>query len=154
MIIVRDSRRTIGDALQLLVQSEDELRERKVLAGVSANAHLGYDGGWKEGGASSGRRRSYRHLRDGIVLTYPSYSHPHRPLSNAHVHNAHLCYTESTTNQRPPSQRQRLDPPYSPHPVPRCSILIFSPVFPALRHLVSRRRCLSAIVRTGYSISG
>jgi len=36
----RDLRRTIGDALQLLVQGKDELRKRETLAGVNMNIHL------------------------------------------------------------------------------------------------------------------
>jgi hypothetical protein len=51
MIILHDSRRTISDALQLFVQSEDELWKRQVLARVSVNVHLRYDEGWKEGRA-------------------------------------------------------------------------------------------------------
>ena len=44
MIILHGLRGTIGDALQLFVQSKDELRKRKALAGVSMNVHLRDDG--------------------------------------------------------------------------------------------------------------
>jgi hypothetical protein len=148
MIIIGDSRRTIGDALQLLVQGEDELRKRKVLARISVGAHLGYDEGRKEGGASPQADRT------GISATrchadYSSYSHPHMPLSNAHAHDTHSCYTDTTTNQRLPSQRQRPNHLCSPRPLPRFSIFVFFPGFPALRHLVSRKMCSSATVQAG-----
>ena len=38
----------MADTLQLLVQSEDELRKREALAGVGVDVHLGDDGGRRE----------------------------------------------------------------------------------------------------------
>jgi len=49
MITVHNLRGTMADTLQLLVQSEDELRKREALAGVSVDVHLRYDGGRREG---------------------------------------------------------------------------------------------------------
>ena len=44
--ILRDSRRTVRDTLEFLVQGEDELGKREALARVSVNGHLGDGGGW------------------------------------------------------------------------------------------------------------
>ena len=70
MITVHDLRGTMADTLQLLVQSEDELRKREALAGVGVDVHLGMMEAEGKGGRSAlsdvwtlAQCRSNRHLR-------------------------------------------------------------------------------------------
>jgi hypothetical protein len=101
MIIVRDSRRTIGNALQLLVQGEDELRKRKVLARISVGTHLGYDEGRKEGGALPQTDRTgisaARCHADLLFIFSPPQAPLERPRTR-HVLMLHKCHHESTSS--------------------------------------------------------
>jgi hypothetical protein len=100
--------------------------KRKVLARIIVvpiwgAMKVGRKEGRKEGGASpQADRTDISATRNHADLLF--ISSPYRPLSNAHAHNTHLCYTDATTNQRIPSQRQRPNRPCSPRLLPRCSI--------------------------------